>query len=139
MPNEADRKRELVKAVKALGGHARRIEDSWAVGVLDLIIKLPYVSLVFAEGKIIKGNLFGPTPAQFAEGEKWIRAGVDAVLIGWQDQMMYVHPWVKQADKRESHSSSTNHAESLWDYLLDVDSLKVQNAKETSNQDSLKP
>ena len=139
MPNEADRKRELVKAVKALGGHARRIEDSWAVGVLDLIIKLPYVPLVFAEGKIIKGNLFGPTPAQFAEGEKWIRAGVNAVLIGWQDQMMYVHPWVKQADKRESHSSSTNHAESLWDYLLDVDNLKVQNAKETSNQDSLQP
>ena len=47
MPNEADRKRELVKAVKALGGHARRIEDSWAVGVLDLIIKLPWVPFIF--------------------------------------------------------------------------------------------
>ena len=46
MPNEADRKRELVKAVKALGGHARRIEDSWAVGVLDLIIKLPGVPFI---------------------------------------------------------------------------------------------
>ena len=65
--NEADRKRDLVKAIKAFGGHARRIEDSWAVGVLDLIIKLPGVPLIFAEGKIITGNLFGPTQAQFAE------------------------------------------------------------------------
>ena len=134
MPNEADRKRELVKAVKALGGQARRIEDSWAVGVLDLIIKLPGVPLVFAEGKIIKGNLFGPTPAQFAEGEKWIKAGVDAVLIGWQDRAMYISPWVKQADKRDCWlSGSGDNAESLLEYL------KVQNAKETEHQDSLQP
>ena len=133
MPNEADRKRELVKAVRAIGGHARRIEDSWAVGVLDLIIKLPGVPLVFAEGKIIKGNLFGPTPAQFAEGEKWIKAGVDAVLIGWQEKWMYISPWVKQADKRVCFGGSPDHAELLLEYL------KVQNAKETEHQDSLKP
>ena len=54
MPNEADRKRELVKAVKALGGAARRVEDAWAVGVLDLAIKLPGVPFIWAEGKIIK-------------------------------------------------------------------------------------
>ena len=134
MPNEADRKRELVKAVKALGGHARRIEDSWAVGVLDLIIKLPGVPFVFAEGKIIKGNLFGPTLAQFAEGEKWIKAGVDAILIGWQDRAMYISPWVKQADKRDCWlSGSGDNAESLLEFL------KVQNAKETEHQDSLQP
>ena len=133
MPNEADRKRELVKAVRAIGGHARRIEDSWAVGVLDLIIKLPGVPLVFAEGKIIKGNLFGPTPAQFAEGEKWIKAGVDAVLIGWQEKWMHISPWVKQADKRVCFSGGPDHAELLLEYL------KVQNAKETEHQDSLQP
>ena len=101
--NEADRKRELVKAVKAPGRRATRagLRIAGSVGVLDLIIKLPGVPLIFAEGKIIKGNLFGPTPAQFAEGEKWIRAGVDAILIGWQDKTMYVSPWVKQADKRD--------------------------------------
>ena len=131
--NEADRKRELVKAIKALGGHARRIEDSWAVGVLDLIIKLPGVPLIFAEGKIIKGNLFGPTPAQFAEGEKWIRAGVDAVLIGWEAKWMHISPWVKQADKRECWRGSIGDAESLLEYL------KVQNAKELQNQDSRQP
>ena len=132
--NEADRKRALVKEVKALGGQARRIEDSWAVGVLDLIIKLPGVPLIFAEGKIIKGNLFGPTPAQFAEGGKWIRAGVDAVLIGWQDKAMYISPWVKQADKRDCWAIyNGDHAELLLEYL------KVQNAKETQGQDSLQP
>ena len=134
MPNEADRKRELVKAVKALGGAARRVEDAWAVGVLDLAIKLPGAPFIWAEGKIIKGNLFGPTPAQFAEGEKWIKAGVEAVLIGWQDSAMYISQWVKQADKRECWlSRRLNHAEALLNYL------KVQNAKETEHQDSLQP
>ena len=132
--NEADCKRELVKAVKALGGQARRIEDSWAVGVLDLIIKLPRVPPVFAEGKIIKGNLFGPTPAQFAEGMKWIWAGVDAVLIGWQDKEIYISQWVKQADKRECFKRwQGNDAETLLEYL------EVRNAKETEHQDSLQP
>ena len=132
--NEADRKRELVKAVKALGGAARRVEDAWAVGVLDLAIKLPGVPFIWAEGKIIKGNLFGPTPAQFAEGEKWIRAGVDAVLIGWQDRAMYLSPWVKQADKRDCWAvHNGDQAELLLEYL------KVQNAKETEHQDSLQP
>lgn len=125
--NEADRKRALVKDIKTLGGHARRIEDSWAVGVLDLIIKLPGVPLILAEGKIIKGNLFGPTLAQFAEGEKWIRADVDAVLIGWQDKTMYISPWVKQADKRDCWmTNEENDAEFLLKYL------KVQNADDRS-------
>ena len=102
------------------------------MGVLDLIIKLPGVPLIFAEGKIIKGNLFGPTPAQFAEGERWIRAGVDAVLIGWQDSLMFISPWVKQADKRDCWvSGKGSDADSLLEYL------KVQNAKETQNQDSV--
>ena len=39
--SEADFKRRLVSEIKMLGGQARRIEDRFAVGVLDLIIKLP--------------------------------------------------------------------------------------------------
>ena len=133
--NEADRKRELVKAVKALGGHARRIEDRWAVGALDLIIKLPGVPFIVAEGKIIHGNLFGPTPAQFAEGEKWIKAGVDAVLLGWQDSEMYISQWVKRADKRECfRSDNLSHANALLAFLR-----VMPNAKETEHQDSLQP
>ena len=80
MPNEADRKRELVKAVKALGGMrvgwrtvGRSASSTWS-------IKLPGRSLIWAEGKIIKGNLFGPTPAQFDEGkvdQGWRRCCAD--------------------------------------------------------------
>lgn len=115
--NEADRKRELVKAIRAIGGHARRIEDSWAVGVPDLIIKLPGCPVIFAEGKIIKGNLFGPTPAQFSEGMKWKRAGVVAVLLGWQDNLMYVSPWTLKADKRDCFGGGPGHAEVLLEYM----------------------
>ena len=70
------------------------------MGVLDLIIKLPGVPLIFAEGKIIKGNLFGPTPAQFAEGEKWKKAGVDAIADRLAGQMAYVYFALDQAGRQ---------------------------------------
>ena len=59
--NEADRKRRLVSEVRLLGGQARRLEDRWAVGLLDLVIKLPDQPFIWAEGKLIDGNLFAPT------------------------------------------------------------------------------
>ena len=103
--NESDYKRRLVKAVNSLpGGWARRVEDRYAVNVLDMIIKLPGIPMFFAEGKIIKGNLFGPTPGQY----EWramktaINAGVRAVLIGWKGGVMYASPWIRQADFRIS-------------------------------------
>jgi hypothetical protein len=99
--NEADHKRKLVAEVNGLrGGWARRVEDRWAVGVLDLIIKLPTQLIVFAEGKLVDGNVFGPTERQWVEGERIRAAGLDVVLIGWRDGITYVSPWVKQADRR---------------------------------------
>jgi hypothetical protein len=99
--NEADRKAQLVAAVKALaGGWARRVEDKWAVGVLDLIIKLPRLPIVFAEGKIIGGNAFGPTERQWVEGERIRAAGLHVLLLGWKGSVIYVSPWVRQADRR---------------------------------------
>jgi hypothetical protein len=100
--NEADCKRKLVAEVKALRfGWARRIEDRWAVGVLDLILKLPGYPPVFAEGKMIDGHKFGPTERQWVEGNRIIAAGLDVVLLGWRDGVMSVSPWVKQADWRQ--------------------------------------
>ena len=131
--NEADRKLNLVKGVKALGGYARRLEDKYALGLLDLVIKLPGHNVVMAEGKLIDGNLFAPTPRQYIEGLDWLRVGVDVVLIGWQDKWMYISPWVKQADKRVCFGGSPDYAELLLEYL------KVQNAKETEHQDGLRP
>ena len=130
--NEADRKRELVKDVKRLGGQARRLEDRWAVGLLDLVVKLPGQPFIWAEGKLIDGNLFAPTGAQYEEGMKWIKAGTDVVLLGWQDSLMFISPWVKKADKRECWTiGKGSDADSLLEYL------KVKNAKETESRDGV--
>ena len=84
--NEADRKREAtVKAIRAIGGHARqdRGQDSWAVSVTGpdhQAARSPLWSSLKARSS--RGTCSKPTPAQLAEGEKWIKARrVDAVLI----------------------------------------------------------
>ena len=116
--NEAEFKAKLVKEVKLLGGHARRLEDKYALGLLDLIIKLPGHPLLWAKGKLIEGHQFGPTPRQYEEGKAWIAAGVTTVLIGWHNKVLYVSPWVKKADKRECYATSGyTYAESLLRYL----------------------
>jgi hypothetical protein len=100
--SEADYKRELVAGINKLSGaRARRIEDRWAVGVLDLIIKPPGLPFVMAEGKLIHGFQFAPTEAQYVEGLKWQAAGVECVLIGWQAGQMYCRQWTQKADCRE--------------------------------------
>lgn len=92
--NEAIRKRQLVEAIKALpGGHARRLEDRYAVGLLDLVFKLPGHPVVFAEGKMVKHQAFGPTDPQYHEGIKWEKSGAIVLLIGWKGQQMAVSPW----------------------------------------------
>jgi hypothetical protein len=107
--NEADRKRALVTGVNALaGGWARRVEDKWAVGALDLIIKLPHLPIVFAEGKIIGGNVFGPTERQWVEGERIKAAGLCVLLIGWKGLAIYISPWVKLADRRDCDAGFDN-------------------------------
>ena len=83
--SEADHKRELVAAINALpGGRARRIEDRYGTGILDLVIKLPDRPLILAEAKLINGHLFAPTGAQYEEGKKWQAAGVNCLLLGWK-------------------------------------------------------
>jgi hypothetical protein len=107
--DEADRKRTLVAGVNALiGGWARRVEDRWAVGALDLIIKLPRLPILFAEGKIIEGNVFGPTERQWVEGERIKAAGLSVLLLGWKGSTIYVSPWVKQADRRHCDAGINN-------------------------------
>jgi hypothetical protein len=123
MPDEAAYKRRLVAEVNLLpGGYARRIEDRFAVGVLDLIIKFPDLPIVFAEGKMIVGGyLFGPTARQFAEGNKIEAAGLRAVLIGWKAGRMSVSPWREKADARESFTMpDLGDADALHKFLKDT-------------------
>jgi hypothetical protein len=99
--DEAARKRKLVAEVNALrGGYARRYEDRWAIGLLDLFFKIPRLPPIWAEAKIIKGNVFAPTERQHIEGERMIAAGLTVLLIGWRDRIIYVSPWTPQADRR---------------------------------------
>jgi hypothetical protein len=118
MTTESDRKRKLVEGINLLpGGRARRWEDRWATGLLDLVIKLPGHPLFFAEGKMIEGNLFAPTPLQYQEGKKWLAVGVLALLIGWKQKFMFVSPWVRQADVRSCFFGSGQWVTVLQEYL----------------------
>ena len=130
--SEAEHKLNLVKGVKALGGYGRRLEDKFALGLLDLVLKLPGHNVVMAEGKLIEGNAFGPTKRQYEEGKAWIKAGALVLLIGWRNKVMYISPWVEKADRQQCWARGGPDAESLLKYL------ENENAK-TPNQDSLQP
>ena len=118
--SEADHKRELVTAINQLpGGRARRIEDRYGTGILDLIIKLPSRPLVLAEAKLVDGNLFAPTGAQFEEGKKWQAAGVNCLLLGWKGGEMHISHWVEKAHVDDCFSSlNHSHVDALMEYLL---------------------
>ena len=116
--DEATRKRELVREINALsGGYARRWEDRWATGLLDLVMKLPGHPIVWGEGKIVDGILFAPTERQWHEGNRIRAAGMTAVLIGWKARNMFVSPWVKQADVRTCFYGNGQWVGVLLEYL----------------------
>lgn len=122
MTDEADRKRKLVREINLLpGAYARRIEDRWAVGVLDLVFKLPGHPWIWAEGKIIDGNLFAPTERQLIEGNRIQATGTPALLFGWKKSVMFVSPWTKQA-----HIDQCAYGSAPWLTVLQ-NYLKVQN------------
>ena len=119
--DEAGRKRDLVRQINALpGAYARRIEDKWAVGVLDLVIKLPGHPWMWAEGKMIEGNLFAPSERQWVEGRRIMDAGASALLLGWKQRWMFVSPWVKQADIRTCFHGSGPWVDVLIGYLKEA-------------------
>ena len=117
--SEAAHKRELVAAINALpGGRARRIEDRYGTGILDMIIKLPGIPLVMAEAKLISGNLFAPIGAQFEEGKRWEAAGVKCLLIGWKKGEMFISPWIEKAHIDICFTDpSIPETEALMEYL----------------------
>ena len=120
---ELERKRELVDSCRAIGGYARRLEDRYALGLLDLTIKLPDLPHVLAEGKIVEHQKFEPTLRQFEEGKRYIAAGGVCALIGWdkKTKVMFVHEWARWAMKADSFppgGSYKDYAETLRDWLI---------------------
>ena len=122
MTEESDLKRELITQCKKLGWYARRIEDQYAVGVLDVVI-VPYSApTLFVEGKVTDGLKFAPTPRQFIEGVRIIDSSGFAVpvLVGWRQKVMYVTDWATEAFITKSFKQPTgcNYAETLKEWLI---------------------
>jgi hypothetical protein len=91
--NESDVKRKIVDAIRAEGGYARRIEDQFSVGMPDLILIPRACPVVWAEVKIVDGNVFGPTPRQLIELEKLQRSPYSVpMVIGWKRGIHYISP-----------------------------------------------
>jgi hypothetical protein len=119
MLTEAEHKRRLVAEVNALrNGWAERWEDRWRPGIPDLVIKRPDLPIVFAEGKLIEGNVFAPTELQFLKGQRIQQSGLRMQLIGWgKDGVMYISPWVRKADRRECFTMKGQASDVLAEYV----------------------
>jgi hypothetical protein len=115
---ESDFKTKLVAAINKMeGGYAQRIEDKFAVGVLDMLIKFPGRPIVFAEGKLIPGRVFGPTPSQYQRGLRAMAADIPAILIGWKAGAIYLSEWTQQATIGECFSGEGPQAAILLAFL----------------------
>ena len=92
---------------KIQGAYAVRHEDRYAVGRLDMIIKLPLHPIFFAEAKLIVGGfLFAPSSRQFIEGKRIKAAGLEAILVAWKRLDLYVSEWTEQADIRDCFTAA---------------------------------
>jgi hypothetical protein len=120
---ESKLKAALVTECRKLGAYARRHEDRYALGLLDLAIKFPGHPHLLAEGKIVEWQSFGPTPRQYEEGRQYTAAGGLCCLIGWdkKTKVMFIHhPWAKTATKADCFPPGggyKSHAETLKDWL----------------------
>jgi hypothetical protein len=119
---ESELKAALVAGCRARGAYARRHEDKYAVGLLDLAIKFPGCPHLLAEGKLVEHQAYAPTLRQWVEGEKYQKAGGLCALIGWdpKTEVMFIHEWTKEASKRTSWppgGSYKDYAETLEEWL----------------------
>lgn len=112
----------MVENVKAHGGYAKRIEDQYAVGTLDLIFIVKGIT-VFAEAKRYKGNSFEPTPRQYVEMTRIEYAGGNAVLVGCEPGLVSITRKTEKAfrtDPGVKHydlSKNDRFYEILLDYM----------------------
>jgi hypothetical protein len=121
MSEESQLKTELVKQCKAMGWYARRIEDGYGVGILDITIVPTGYPTLFVEGKVTDGLKFAPSERQYIEGLRVIEAHGIAVpvLIGWRNQIMYVADWGREAfiTKAFRQYGNMNYAQTIEEWL----------------------
>jgi len=91
MPTEADFKRAIVRQLLNEGGFARRIEDKFAVGSLDMLLVTAKYT-IYAEAKLLKG--IAALPASVAQRHQIELVNrvrnptCCALVIGLKDGMM---------------------------------------------------
>jgi hypothetical protein len=88
MISEAEFKRDLVRQLIKEGGYARRLEDRYAVGTLDLLL-LTKRYLIYAEAKLIKGLALPARVAQREQIKLFNEVGntrAYALIIGLKDK-----------------------------------------------------
>jgi hypothetical protein len=119
--DEAARKRRLVADINLVSGaYARRLEDKWAVGVLDLLFKLPGMPWIWAEGKIVAGNQFEPSERQWVEGNRIKATGTPVLLFGWKKSSFFISPWVKKAHVDNCYRGDGPNLWTLQNYLKET-------------------
>jgi hypothetical protein len=85
--NEAAVKREIVRVLIKEGAFARRLEDRYAIGTLDMILTT-HRYMIYAEAKTIHGLKLMATIAQEAQIEKFNAVGnpyAKAIVVGYKD------------------------------------------------------
>jgi hypothetical protein len=121
LSEESILKTELVKQCKARGWYARRIEDGYGVGILDITIVPTGYPTLFVEGKVTDGLKFAPSERQYVEGIRVIEAKGIAfpVLIGWRSQVMYIADWGREAfiTKAFKQPSGANYVGTIEEWL----------------------
>lgn len=117
---EAAYKTQMVKDVITMGGWARRFEDQYTVGQPDCIFILPERDVCFAEVKRFTGNLFGPSPRQYAELVRIQKSStkVAACVIGIRNDIFHIANPALVVDIRYATLwSASTFIEALENYL----------------------
>jgi hypothetical protein len=89
--NEADVKREIVRILLREGCFARRIEDKYAIGTLDMLIITP-MHTIYAEAKHMRTTAtMVASTAQADQIHRFNRVGnpsAYALMIGYKDKQL---------------------------------------------------
>lgn len=121
MTNESTFKTQMVASIRKHGGYARRIEDRYAVGILDTVLVPKGYPVFFAEIKRVRGNIIRPTDRQFVEMRRINEAGegkhMFGILIGCTDDAYYFHEATNYAEVK-SCFSVTSFDMSFHDQLI---------------------
>jgi hypothetical protein len=122
MTFESECKTKFIKNCRKIGAYARRIEDQFAVGVLDMIVVFEEYPVCFLEGKVVEHQSFGPTERQYVEGCKILSLeGGHSIplLVAWDKQGgFYIHEWTRKANITDSYSEQgKNDAAILRNFL----------------------